>query len=116
LALLLATVGLYAVMSYTISQSTREFGLRMALGAGASALLRQVLLRGLALTGSGVVLGTAVALGTTRLLGNLLYRVSPRDPVVFGAALVVMAVASLAACFRPAWRAARTDPARALRD
>jgi predicted permease len=116
LALLLATVGLYAVMSYTISQGTREFGLRMALGAGAWTLLRQVLSRGLALTGVGVLLGMVAALGTTRLLGNLLYRVSPRDPAVFGSALVVMAVASLAACFWPAWRATRTDPARALRD
>jgi macrolide transport system ATP-binding/permease protein len=116
LALLLATVGLYAVMSYTISQGTREFGLRMALGAGAWTLLRQVLSRGLALTGVGVLLGIGVALGTTRLLGNLLYRVSPRDPAAFGSALVVMAVASLAACFWPAWRATRTDPARALRD
>ena len=116
LALLLATVGLYAVMSYTISQGTREFGLRMALGAGAWTLLRQVLSRGLALTGVGVLLGIVVALGTTRLLGNLLYRVSPRDPAAFGSALVVMAVASLAACFWPAWRATRTDPARALRD
>jgi predicted permease len=116
LALLLATVGLYAVMSYTISQGTREFGLRMALGAGAWTLLRQVLSRGLALTGIGVLLGIAAALGTTRLLGNLLYRVSPRDPAAFGSALVVMAVASLVACFWPAWRATRTDPARALRD
>ena len=116
LALLLATVGLYAVMSYTISQGTREFGLRMALGAGAWTLLRQVLSRGLALTGVGVLLGIVVALGTTRLLGNLLYRVSPRDPAAFGSALVVMTVASLAACFWPAWRATRTDPARALRD
>jgi len=116
LALLLATVGLYAVMSYTISQGTREFGLRMALGAGAWTLLRQVLSRGLALTGVGVLLGIVAALGTTRLLGNLLYRVSPRDPAAFGSALVVMAVASLVACFWPAWRATRTDPARALRD
>ena len=116
LALLLATVGLYAVMSYTISQGTREFGLRMALGAGAWTLLRQVLSRGLALTGVGVLVGIVAALGTTRLLGNLLYRVSPRDPAAFGCALVVMAVASLAACFWPAWRATRTDPARALRD
>jgi len=116
LALLLATVGLYAVMSYTISQGTREFGLRMALGAGAWTLLRQVLSRGLALTGVGVLLGIVVALGTTRLLGNLLYQVSPRDPGAFGSALVVMTVASLAACFWPAWRATRTDPARALRD
>jgi predicted permease len=116
LALLLATVGLYAVMSYTISQSAREFGLRMALGAGASTLLRQVMSHGLALTAVGVLGGAAAALGLTRLLGNLLYKVNPRDPVAFGSALVVMTLASVAACFLPAWRATRTDPARALRD
>jgi len=116
LALLLAAIGLYGVMSYAVSQSTRELGLRMALGAGASNLLKLVLSRGLALTAGGVALGAAVALGLTRLLGSLLYKVSPRDPLAFGSALVVMTIASLAACFLPAWRAARTDPARALRD
>ena len=116
LALLLAAIGLYGVMSYAVSQSTRELGLRMALGAGASNLLRLVLSRGLALMASGVALGAAVALGLTRLLGNLLYKVSPRDPLAFGSALAVMIVAALAACFLPAWRATRTDPARALRD
>jgi predicted permease len=116
LALLLAAIGLYGVMSYAVSQSTRELGLRMALGAGASNLLKLVLSRGLALTAGGVALGAAVALGLTRLLGSLFYKVSPRDPLAFGSALVVMTIASLAACFLPAWRAARTDPARALRD
>jgi macrolide transport system ATP-binding/permease protein len=116
LALLLATIGLYGVMSYAVSQSSRELGLRMALGAGSSNLLRLVLSRGLALTGGGVLLGAAVALGLTRLLGNLLYKVSPYDPLAFGSALTVMIVASLLACFLPAWRATRTDPARALRD
>jgi len=116
LALLLAAIGLYGVMSCAVSQSTRELGLRMALGAGASNLLRLVLSRGLALTAGGVALGTAVALGLTRLLGNLLYKVSPRDPLAFGSALVVMTIAALTACFLPAWRATRTDPARALRD
>jgi len=116
LALVLAAIGLYGVMSYAVSQSTRELGLRMALGAGASNLLRLVLSRGLALTAGGVALGTAVALGLTRLLGNLLYKVSPRDPLAFGSALVVMTIAALTACFLPAWRATRTDPARALRD
>jgi macrolide transport system ATP-binding/permease protein len=116
LALLLAAIGLYGVMSYAVSQSTRELGLRMALGARASNLLRLVLSRGLTLTAGGVLLGTAVALGLTRLLGNLLYKVSPRDPLAFGSAFAVMIVASLAACFLPAWRATRTDPARALRD
>jgi predicted permease len=116
LALLLAAIGLYGVMSYAVSQSTRELGLRMALGAGASNLLRLVLSRGLGLTAGGVLLGAAVALGLTGLLGNLLYKVSPRDPVAFGSAFVIMSVAALAACFLPAWRATRTDPARALRE
>jgi macrolide transport system ATP-binding/permease protein len=116
LALLLATIGLYGVMSYAVSQSTRELGLRMALGAGASNLLRLVLSRGLALTASGVLLGATVALGLTRLLGNLLYKVSPRDPLAFVSAFLVMTIAALAACFLPAWRATRTDPARALRE
>jgi len=116
LALLLAAIGIYGVMSYTVSQSTRELGLRMALGAGASNLLRLVLSRGLVLTAGGVALGAAVALGFTRLLGSLLYKVSPRDPLAFGSAFVVMTIAALVACFLPAWRATRTDPARALRD
>jgi predicted permease len=116
LALLLAAIGLYGVMSYAVAQSTRELALRMALGAEASNLLRLVLSRGLALTAGGVILGAAVAFGLTRLLGNLLYKVSPQDPLAFGSAFVVMMVAALAACFLPAWRATRTDPARALRD
>jgi ABC-type antimicrobial peptide transport system permease subunit len=116
LALLLAAIGLYGVMSYAVSQSTRELGLRMALGADASNLLRLVLSRGLALTAGGVLLGAAVALALTRLMGNLLYHVSPHEPLAFGAAFAVMTLASLAACFLPAWRATRTDPARALRD
>src|ERR1700730_6523954 len=116
LALLLAVIGLYGVMAYTVSQSTRELGLRMALGAGASNLLRLVISRGLALIAGCALLGAAVALGLTRLLGNLLYHVSPRDPLAFGAAFAVMTIAALAACFLPAWRATRTDPAEALRD
>jgi len=115
LALVLAAIGLYGVMSYAVSQSTRELGLRMALGADASNLLRLVLSRGLALTGVGVLLGAATALLLTRLLGNLLYKVNPRDPVAFGCAFAVMALVSVAACLLPAWRAARTDPMRALR-
>src|SRR4029077_18586585 len=90
LALLLSAVGLYGVMSYTVSQSTRELGLRMALGAGAANLLRLVMSRGLLLTGGGVVLGAVAALCLTRLLGNLLYHVSPRDPLAFASALIVM--------------------------
>jgi macrolide transport system ATP-binding/permease protein len=115
-ALLLAAIGLYGVMSCAVSQSTRELGLRMTLGASASNLLRLVILRGLTLVAGGVLIGAVVALGLTRLLGNLLYQVSPRDPRVFGAAFAVMAIAALVACFLPGWRATRTDPARALRD
>jgi ABC-type antimicrobial peptide transport system permease subunit len=116
LALLLAAIGLYGVMSYAVSQSTRELGLRMALGAGASDLLRLVMSQGLALTAVGLVLGTAASLGLTRLIVGLLYKVSPRDPLAFGSALTVMMIASLAACLLPGWRATRTDPGRALRD
>jgi len=115
LALLLAGIGLYGVMSYTVSQSTRELGLRMALGAGPSNVLRLVLSRGLLLTTTGLIIGIALALLLTRLLGNLLYQVSPRDPLAFVAAFAVMTLASVAACFLPAWRATRTDPSRALR-
>jgi len=115
LALLLAVIGLYGVMSYSVSQNTREMGLRMALGAESSNLMRLVVSRGLALMAGGVLLGAFAALALTRFLGNLLYQVSPRDPLVFGTALGVMTIASLAACFLPAWRATRTDPVRSLR-
>ena len=116
LALLLSAIGLYGVMSYAVSQSTRELGLRMALGADSSNLLRLVLSRGLTLTAAGVLLGAVVSLALTRLLGNLLYKVSPRDPLAFSSAMLIMAIAAIAACLLPAWRATRTDPARILRD
>jgi macrolide transport system ATP-binding/permease protein len=116
LALVLACIGLYGVMSNTVSQGTRELGLRMALGAETSDLLRRVMSQGLALTACGIVLGGAVALASTRLIVGLLYKVSPRDPLAFAIASVSLVIASLAACFLPAWRAARTDPVRALRD
>jgi len=116
LALLLAAIGLYGVMSYAVSQSTRELGLRMALGAAPSHLLRLVVTQGLALAAGGVALGAGAALLLTRLLGYLLYKVSPRDPLSFGSAFAVMLVATLAASLVPGWRATRTDPVRALRD
>ncbi len=116
IALLLAGIGLYGVMSYAVSQGTRELGLRMALGAGASHLLQIVMAQGLRLTLIGVAAGAAAALGLTRLMGDLLYKVKPRDPESFAFAFVVMTVAAVAACFVPAWRATRTDPLRALRD
>ena len=116
MALLLASIGLYAVMSYAVSQSTRELGMRIALGADTRGLLRLVFSRGLQLTAAGIVIGGIAALILTRLMGNLLYKVSPHDPLAFGSALVVITIASLAACFLPAWRATRIDPVQALRE
>ena len=116
LALLLAAVGLYGVMSYSVAQSKRELGLRMALGADAASLLRLVISRGLRLTAGGVLFGAAAALALTRLLGQLLYKVSPHDPFVFGSAFAVMITTAITACLLPAWRASRTDPARVLRN
>jgi macrolide transport system ATP-binding/permease protein len=116
LALLLAGVGLYGVMSYAVAQSTRELGLRMALGAGAPNLLRLVISRGLRLTAGGVLFGTVAGLALTRLLGKFLYNVSPHDPLAFGSAMAVMTITGITACLLPAWRATRTDPARVLRD
>ncbi|MGC1417553.1 MAG: ABC transporter permease [Candidatus Acidiferrum sp.] len=115
LALLLAAIGLYGVMSYSVSQSTRELGLRIALGARANDLLRLVMSQALALTAAGVLLGVAAALLLTRLLGPYLYRVSPHDPRAFATALAVMLATAIAATFLPAWRATRSDPMRALR-
>ena len=116
LALLLAVVGLYGVMSYAVSQRRRELGLRMALGASGGDLLRLVMTQGLALAAGGIAIGVVAALAATRLLGYVLFRVSPRDPLAFGAALAVMTVAAVAACLLPAWRAPRVDPVRALRE
>jgi macrolide transport system ATP-binding/permease protein len=116
LALVLAAIGLYGVMSYAVSQSKRELGLRMALGADSSDVMRLVLSHGLTLTAGGVVLGAIAAVGLTSMIADLLYKVSPRDPLAFGSAFAVMAMVSLAACFLPAWRATRTDPVTALRD
>jgi len=115
MALLLAGIGLYGVMSYAVSQGTRELALRIALGAGASDLLRMVISQGLSLTLAGVGIGVVAAFGLTRLMGSLLYKVSPRDPESFAAAFLVMVVAAVSACFLPAWRATRTDPVRGLR-
>ncbi|MGZ4890077.1 MAG: FtsX-like permease family protein [Candidatus Angelobacter sp.] len=118
IALLLASVGLYGVMSFAVSQSKHELGLRMALGAVPTHLFRVVMSHGLSLAVGGVALGTIVAMFLTRLIavGTLLYQVNPRNPMAFMVAALVMIIISLAACFTPAWHAARTDPMRALRD
>ncbi len=115
LTVILAAIGLYGVISYSVAQSGRELGLRMALGADGTRLLRMVLVRGLRLTACGILIGMAVGLAVTRLLGNLLFHVSPRDPVAFGTALVTMTIVAVAACLLPAWRATRVDPIKVLR-
>jgi macrolide transport system ATP-binding/permease protein len=113
-ALVLAAVGLYGVLSYAVSQSTRELGLRMALGAGSADLVRLVMSRGLTLTLAGVALGGIAAVPLTRLMGKLLYKVSPFDPLTFATAFILMILVASTACFLPAWRATRINPARAL--
>ncbi len=115
LALVLATVGLYSVVSYSVSQSRREFGLRMALGAGPANLLWHVMSRGFVLTMGGVLIGAVACFALARFAAGLLYQVSPHDPLAFGSALAIMIFASLTASFFPAWRASRTDPMVALR-
>ena len=116
IALALAAIGLYGIISYNVSQSTRELGLRIALGADASDLMRLIVSYGFALTAAGMIVGGIAALGLTRLLGYLLYQVSPRDPLTFASAIAIMAAASLLACLLPAWRAMRIDPVQALRN
>lgn len=116
LALVLAAIGLYGVMSYVVSQSTREMGLRLSLGATTSALFRTVLARGAVLTAAGLVVGGIAAFGLARYGAALLYHVSPSDPRAFGAAAGALTLTALVACGLPAWRAARIDPIRALRD
>ena len=115
LALVLATIGLYGVMSYSVSQSRRELGLRIALGASSSNLLWHVISRSLLLTISGSALGAVAAFALARFATNMLYHVSPLDPLAFELAIVIMTLGSLAACIWPAWRASRVDSMVALR-
>jgi putative ABC transport system permease protein len=115
LALLLASVGLYGLISYSVSQRTREIGIHMALGAQQRDVMLLVLGQGAKLTVIGVVIGVGVALGLTQLMGSILYGVKATDPLTFiGVAAVLVAVA-LAACYIPARRAMRVDPMVALR-
>jgi len=115
ISMLLAGVGLYGVMAYSVSQRTREIGIRMALGARQEGVLRMVMTQGLLLALLGIAVGLAISLAATKQLAPLLYSVSPRDPVsITGAALFLIAVAALASLF-PALRATRVDPILALR-
>jgi predicted permease len=115
LALLLAGIGIYGVLSYAVTQRRQEIGIRLALGATARDVLQLALTQGMKLALLGIVLGVAVAIAATRWLQGLLYGVAPTDPLTFvGAALLLLLVALLA-CWIPARRAARIDPLTALR-
>ena len=116
LALLLAALGIYGVLAYSVSRRTREIGVRMALGAQVADVLRLVLRQGLGLAGAGLVLGLGGAVAVTRLLRSFLYEVTPLDPLTFGAVMVLLAAVSLLACWMPARRAARVEPMTALRN
>ncbi len=115
LALLLAAIGIYSTMSLYVGSRTKEFGIRLALGAQPGALRRKVLGHGLLLTAVGVVLGIAGAFAVTRMIKSLLFEVSATDPVVFIAIPVLLVIVSLVACYTPARRATKVDPLIALR-
>jgi predicted permease len=114
LALVLAAVGIFGLLAFSASQRTREFGIRMALGARAGNVLAMVLRGGLAITAAGVAVGIAGATALTRFLETLLFGVQPLDLVTFAGAALLLTAVALAACAIPAWRASRTNPAVAL--
>jgi len=115
LAMLLAAIGTYGVLSYLVSQQSQEIGIRMALGADRGSVLALVLKQGLWLTAIGLVLGTAGALAAGRLMKSLLFNVSPTDPLTIAAVVLGMAVVAVLACLIPALRATRVDPLTTLR-
>ena len=114
-ALLLAASGIFAVLSYAVATRTREFGIRMALGAKPSRVVRHVVREGMVFPVAGLVLGVLASLAVTRLLQSSLYGVSPHEPRVFIWTAALLAVVAAAACLVPAWRATRVDPSEALR-
>jgi putative ABC transport system permease protein len=115
LAVILASVGLYGVLAYSVGQRTGEFGVRIALGADTPKIARLILWQGMKPTIAGIVLGLAGSLATTRLVQTMLYDVKPSDPIVVVSVVVLLVMIALAACFVPAWRATRIDPVAALR-
>ncbi|MDX1577486.1 MAG: ABC transporter permease [Gemmatimonadota bacterium] len=115
LALVLSAIGIYGVLSYSVARRTPEMGLRVSLGARPADVLRLVVRQGMTLAGAGLAIGVAVSLLVTSLLANLLFEVSPTDPVTFIAVAATLAAVALAACLLPAIRATRVDPLIALR-
>ena len=115
LALVLASVGIYGVISFMVGERTHEIGLRMALGAQHRDVMRLVLGEGAKMTLVGVAGGAAAALGLTRLMVNELFGVAPQDPLTFAAVAIVLTLVALLACYIPARHAVRVDPMVALR-
>jgi predicted lysophospholipase L1 biosynthesis ABC-type transport system permease subunit len=115
LALILGIIGIYGVLSYAVSERSREIGVRMALGAPAGELQRMFVRYGLALVGIGVLIGLAAAAGLTRLMSSLLFKTSPLDPVTYAGGVLVLVTAAALASYLPARRASRVDPMNALR-
>jgi putative ABC transport system permease protein len=113
--LALVALGVFSVIAYTVARQTHEIGIRMALGAGHADVVWMVLRRGLQLVGLGVGVGLLASFAVARVIANQLWEVSPRDPLTLGAAVIVVALAGLAACYFPARRATRVDPLVALR-
>jgi len=115
IALLLAAIGIYGLISYSVEQRTQEIGVRMALGAGSSEVLRLIFGQSMKLAAAGVVLGLALAFALTRVLSSLLFGVKAVDPLTFAAVAIILLLIALSATWFPARRAAAVEPVRALR-